>query len=58
MTEFEKPAVDDETFMDNVDEALVNGYDFVCARCGTGMNGDGMEIHDRRCPEFDERSLR
>ena len=52
------PAVDDRTFMENVREALENGYDRVCALCGIGTAADGMDIHERRCPEFDERSLR
>lgn len=48
------PVVDDETFMENVREAHVNGYDRVCAHCGVGTAGDDMDIHERRCPEFTE----
>lgn len=45
------PVVTDAEFMENVREALDNGYDRCCARCGTGTY-DGMEIHDRACPEY------
>jgi hypothetical protein len=45
------PIVDDATFMDNVREALENGYDRCCARCGTGTY-DGYEIHEKSCPEY------
>ena len=50
----EQPVVPDDTFMENVREALVNGYDRVCARCGIGTAGDDMDIHERKCPEFAE----
>lgn len=51
----ETPVVDDETFMENVREALGNGHDRVCAHCGVGTAGDGLDIHERFCPEWDER---
>lgn len=46
----ELPVVDDERFMENVREALANGYDRLCARCGAGTY-DGYEIHETACPE-------
>jgi hypothetical protein len=58
MTEDERPVVDDETFMENVREALVNGYDRVCARCGVGTAPDNLDIHMSNCPEFDEKLMR
>ena len=51
LTDYE-PVVDDATFMENVREALSNGYDRLCARCGVGTAGDDMDIHERRCPEY------
>lgn len=53
----EKTAVDDETFMENVREAIENGYDRCCVKCGTGVY-DGYEIHDRACPEYDPDQAR
>lgn len=50
----EKPVVDDDDFMDNVRDALENGYDRCCAHCGVGTAGDETEIHERECPEFRE----
>lgn len=44
------PIVDDEQFMDNVREALDNGCEAVCAYCGTGLAGDGLDMHERACP--------
>lgn len=52
MTDEEEPVVMDSTFMENVREALSNGYDRVCARCGVGTAGDDLDIHERTCPEF------
>jgi len=46
------PVVIDATFMENVREALTNGYDAVCAACGVGLAGDDMDIHERACPEY------
>jgi hypothetical protein len=54
----EETVVDDETFMENVREALGNGYDRVCAHCGIGTAGDDMDIHERVCPEYDEAASR
>lgn len=54
----DQPVVDDHRFMENVREALTNGYDRVCAHCGVGTAYDGLDIHERRCPEFDEGSIR
>jgi hypothetical protein len=54
----EQPVVADATFMENVREALGNGYERVCAHCGVGTAGDDMDIHERACPEFDEAMLR
>jgi uncharacterized protein (DUF983 family) len=51
MNDDTKPVVDDLTFMENVLEALENGYDRLCAHCGTGVY-DGFEIHEKACPEF------
>lgn len=48
----EVPTVDDRTFMENVREALGNGYDRLCAHCGVGTAGDDMD--ERSCPEFAE----
>lgn len=50
----DQPVVPDDTFMENVREALDNGYDRVCAHCGCAM-ADESDIHERRCPEFDDR---
>lgn len=50
----ETPVVADAAFMENVREALGNGYERVCARCGVGTAGDDMDIHERACPEFKE----
>lgn len=52
----EEPVVDDATFMKNAREALSNGYERLCAYCGIGTARDGMDIHERRCPEFDEEN--
>lgn len=52
-TPVEQPAVDDVTFMENVREAIENGFDLVCSRCGVGVY-DESDIHERRCPEFKE----
>lgn len=49
-----EPVVSDARFMENVREALMNGYDRLCARCGIGTAGDDMDIHERACPEFTE----
>ena len=48
------PVVDDATFMENVREALINGYDRCCSRCGVGTAFDDIDIHERACPEFVE----
>jgi hypothetical protein len=44
----------DEEFMAEVRDARENGYDVLCAECGTGMAGDGMEMHVRGCSQFVE----
>lgn len=49
------PVVSDETFMANVREALGNGYDRLCARCGVGVY-DESDMHERACPEYAEWS--
>jgi hypothetical protein len=49
-----RPVVDDARFMQNVREALINGYDRLCANCGVGTAGDDMDMHERGCPEFRE----
>lgn len=54
VAESEVPVVDDQTFMGNVREALENGHDRCCARCGVGTAFDDMDIHERGCPEFVE----
>jgi len=46
------PVVSDATFMENVREALENGYDRVCARCGVGTYDDS-DIHEMPCPEYE-----
>lgn len=55
-----EPPVDvpvvNKTFMENVREALSNGYDRCCAHCGVGTSWDDMDIHERGCPEY--RALR
>lgn len=51
-TTMDSPVVSDATFMENVREALGNGYDRLCAHCGVGTAGDGLDIHERACPEF------
>lgn len=48
----EIPVVDDQTFMENVREALINGHDQCCAHCGVGTAFDGMDIHETQCPEY------
>ncbi len=48
----EQPVIDDARSMENVREALGNGYDRLCARCGIGTAGDDMDIHEPACPEF------
>lgn len=50
----DQPVVSDATFMENVREALGNGYDRVCANCGVGTAADDTDIHERACPEFAE----
>ena len=50
----DQPVVDDERFMDNVREALTNGYDHVCAQCGIGVAHDDMDMHERGCSEYTE----
>lgn len=47
----ETPVVSDEKFMANVREALENGYDLCCARCGVGIH-DESDMHERRCPQY------
>lgn len=46
----EQPIVDDETFMENVREGLGNGCEAVCGYCGTGLAGDGLDMHESGCP--------
>jgi hypothetical protein len=50
------PSVEDKDFMENVREALGNGYDRCCAHCGVGTAGDDMDIHERACPEWTKES--
>ncbi len=47
------PVVDDKTFMENVRDAIENGYDRCCSHCGVGVY-DASDIHERRCFEFEE----
>lgn len=49
----EEPAVSDATFMENVREGLVNGFDLVCAFCGVGVYDDS-DMHERPCPQYVE----
>ena len=46
-------AVDDKTFMENVREALSNGFDRCCSHCGIGVY-DESDMHERGCPEYVE----
>lgn len=36
-------------FMAEVAEAIENGCDWCCVECGTGIAGDGMEMHAPGC---------
>jgi hypothetical protein len=47
------PVVDDATFMENVREALSNGFDRCCSCCGVGVYDDS-DMHERECPEYVE----
>jgi hypothetical protein len=49
----EQPVVADDIFMENIRDALSDGYDLACAHCGVGTAGDDMDIHERQCPEYD-----
>ena len=44
-------AVDEDTFMQNVREALSNGFDRCCSQCGVGIYDDS-DTHERRCPQY------
>lgn len=58
MTTEPAPVVTDVEFMENVVEALSNGYDRVCAHCGIGTAGDDMDMHERGCPEWNPEQYR
>jgi hypothetical protein len=45
------PAVPDDEFMENVREALGNGFELVCAWCGSGIY-DESDMHVRGCPKY------
>jgi hypothetical protein len=49
---------DDAKFMANVREARSNGFDAVCAECGTGVeefdSPDSHEMFCERNPEYEE----
>lgn len=50
----DKPDVDDDTFIENVREAITNGCEMACVWCGIGLSGDGMDAHDRHCRLWEE----
>jgi hypothetical protein len=53
----DEPVVDNDTFMENVREALSKGFDRLCAHCGVGVYDDS-DIHERACPEYDAERAR
>ena len=52
----EDEAFRDKKLVKNARDARENGYDIVCAQCGSAYELDTLTMHETWCPDYDERA--